>query len=258
MKEIICGIYEIVNKVNGEKYIGQRIDIYKRWRDEKSALNKDEPAWNIHLWRAWKKYGEINFVFNIIEQCDVIELDEREKYWIAYYDSFNNGYNMTIGGQGMIGFTHNPWSDERREHMSVINSGELNPMYGKTHSEEYKDICRDRWTKEGNPNYNKFGEDHPWYGKHHTTESKDKIRKSKIGANNPSHRSVYCYELNKFYNTVKEATEDPLVVGAHISNIVACCRQKAKSCGHLITGEKLHWKYADEIINHSEINELAM
>lgn len=258
MKEVICGIYCIENKVNGKKYIGQSVNIYNRWSDERRLLNKDEDAWNIYLQRAWNKYGEINFSFNIIERCEESQLDEREKYWIKYYDTFNSGYNMTIGGRGMIGVSHKPWIDERREHMCTINSGELNPMYGKTHSEEYKDICRDRWTGENNPNYNKFGDEHPWYGKHHKDESKQRIRDSKIGINNPSHRSVYCYELNKFYNTVKEATEDPLVIGAHISNIVACCKKKKKSCGHLISGERLHWAYAEEITNHDEINDLVV
>ena len=41
MKEVICGIYEIVNKVNGEKYVGQSVDIYKRWKQHRNELKVD-------------------------------------------------------------------------------------------------------------------------------------------------------------------------------------------------------------------------
>lgn len=49
------------------------------------------------------KYGISNFTFEIIEECDKQSLNEREIYWIEYYDSFHNGYNMTIGGTACNG-----------------------------------------------------------------------------------------------------------------------------------------------------------
>ena len=93
--EQICGIYKITNLKNGKSYIGQSIDIYNRWHEHKYADNKPSI---IHL--AIRKYGFDNFLFEIIEKCSKEELDEKEIYWINYYDTFNNGYNLTIGGKG--------------------------------------------------------------------------------------------------------------------------------------------------------------
>ena len=51
-----------------------------------------------------RKYGIENFTFEIIEECSQEQLNEREIYWISYYDSFNKekGYNMTPGGSEPI------------------------------------------------------------------------------------------------------------------------------------------------------------
>jgi len=40
-----------------------------------------------------------NFLFEVIEEVENEKLDEREKYWINYYDSYYNGYNATLGGR---------------------------------------------------------------------------------------------------------------------------------------------------------------
>ena len=49
--------------------------------------------------RAIHKYGKENFTIEVIEKCDQQLLNEREKYWINYYDSYEKGYNSTLGGQ---------------------------------------------------------------------------------------------------------------------------------------------------------------
>ena len=49
--------------------------------------------------RAIHKYGKENFTIKLLEECDRALLNEREKYWIQYYNSFENGYNSTLGGQ---------------------------------------------------------------------------------------------------------------------------------------------------------------
>jgi group I intron endonuclease len=88
------GIYKIENLVNGHCYIGQSIDIELRWRRHKEAVKKvDYP-----LYLAIRKYGIKNFSFKIVQECSVNELDEREIYWIKYYNSYYDGYNQTIGG----------------------------------------------------------------------------------------------------------------------------------------------------------------
>lgn len=55
------------------------------------------------LYKAIRKYGIENFNFDIIEECSADELNEREKYWISYYNSYGeNGYNLTPGGDGYL------------------------------------------------------------------------------------------------------------------------------------------------------------
>lgn len=95
-----CGIYCIENKINHKKYVGQSIDIKSRWRQHKnSSLTRDT-----FLYRAINKYGIENFEFSILEECTEKELDTKEMYWIDFLDTYNHGYNMTLGGSGVSGY----------------------------------------------------------------------------------------------------------------------------------------------------------
>ena len=94
------GIYKIQNLINQQVYIGQSKNIPKRWQKHKSvAFNDKDSSYDLPLYRAIRKYGLENFSFEIIENCLCEELDEKEKFWIQKYNSFFNGYNMTLGGQ---------------------------------------------------------------------------------------------------------------------------------------------------------------
>lgn len=93
-------IYKITNKINGKIYIGQTIQSVKdRWYRHcgKSGISKAEL--NTHFKRAILKYGKENFTIETIEVCDSTKLNDRERFYISYYDSYTNGYNSTIGGQ---------------------------------------------------------------------------------------------------------------------------------------------------------------
>ena len=101
MKNIIVGIYKITNTQNGKVYIGQSVDILRRWR--KHLLNSQSAKsheFNSPLHRAFKKYNISSFSFDIIEYCDKKSLNEKEKYWINFYNSRNKsfGYNIAEGG----------------------------------------------------------------------------------------------------------------------------------------------------------------
>lgn len=91
----MIGIYKITNKINNKVYIGQSKDIYDRWNAHKYYTYSTKTK----LQNAFAKYGISNFIFEIIEECDIKDLDAREKYWINYYHSYEDGYNMTMGGQ---------------------------------------------------------------------------------------------------------------------------------------------------------------
>ena len=94
-----CGIYKIENKINGKIYIGQSVNIEKRWNRHKSASqNVLDHGYETHLYRSFRKYGIKSFDFTIIEKCSIQELNEKERYWIRQYNSFFGGYNLTLGG----------------------------------------------------------------------------------------------------------------------------------------------------------------
>ena len=95
-----CGIYKITNKINGKCYIGQSIHIEKRWTKEKFvSRDPKSSSYNTMLSKAFREYGPENFNFEIVEECPVELLNEKEIYYIDYYDSYFNGYNSTTGGQ---------------------------------------------------------------------------------------------------------------------------------------------------------------
>ena len=95
-----CGIYKIQNRINGDCYVGQSINIEHRWARHKTiGKNYNVNYINIALYKAFYEFGIENFDFSIIEICNKEKLNEREIYWIKYFNSFKNGYNMTLGGQ---------------------------------------------------------------------------------------------------------------------------------------------------------------
>lgn len=113
---MITGIYYIKNIVNGKYYIGQSFDIERRLRVHLRELRNGKHD-NVHLQRAFDKYKESNFTCKILECCTINDLNDLECYYISKYDSFENGYNMTEGGDGAPGFHHNT---ETRKKMSEV------------------------------------------------------------------------------------------------------------------------------------------
>lgn len=101
----MIGIYKITNNINKHCYIGQSIHIEKRWEEHKNKYNWQRES-NKLLYLAFQKYGLENFTFEIIEECNQEQLNIKEQYWIDYYDSYKNGYNLTCGGETNFGENH--------------------------------------------------------------------------------------------------------------------------------------------------------
>ena len=141
----MCGVYMIKNKINGKFYIGSSVDIQKRWINHRVDLRNNKHH-SFQLQQDWSEYGEDNFEFLILEECDVIDIKlirEREQYYLDFYRSYNNniGYNIykvsigTSGGElapcfGRTGDKHPLWGHKGKDapfskSVICINTGEV-------------------------------------------------------------------------------------------------------------------------------------
>ena len=92
-------IYKITNDINQKVYIGMTYgSVEKRWAEHKRDCHKRNLFEKRPLYRAIEKYGIEHFHIELIEETNNPE--EKEQYWIKYYNSFKKGYNATLGGDG--------------------------------------------------------------------------------------------------------------------------------------------------------------
>lgn len=96
----MVGIYKITNLINQKCYIGQSTNISKRWNAHRSAAQNpnNRAHYSSHLYRAMRKYGIENFQFEILEECSVSLLNQKEREYIQKYNSCFAGYNESLGG----------------------------------------------------------------------------------------------------------------------------------------------------------------
>lgn len=99
----MIGIYKFTNKLTGESYIGQSRDIHKRYIQHKCrheiCLHEDTPKEDTYFHLMLRHYGFHNFDFEVLEECEISKLDEKEIYYIEKYKTlYPNGYNKDRGG----------------------------------------------------------------------------------------------------------------------------------------------------------------
>lgn len=151
------GIYLWTNKLTGEMYVGQSINLSERVK-RYFNLSYLKSSNSLLISIALIKYGYINFSFTIIEYCDISVLNEREQY---YLDSLNPEYNILKVAGSSIGikrsegtklriskalkgkyigdkssFFGRARTEETKKAMSLKKRGHNNPMYGKVHTPE--------------------------------------------------------------------------------------------------------------------------
>lgn len=131
----MTGIYKIESP-SGKIYIGSSVNIYHRIKYYKSKNCKGQRK----LFNSIEKYGWGNHKFEILEECTVDKLYERERYYGDKYDVLgDNGLNLILPkiGEVKVGI-----SEETRNKMSESKKGEKNKFYGKNHTEESKEKMR--------------------------------------------------------------------------------------------------------------------
>lgn len=102
-------IYKITNTINNKCYIGKTYkSVQQRWKEHLKSANRDK-CLNRPLYKAINKYGINKFTVEEIGEFEEGLLEEKEIYYIAKFDSYNNGYNATLGGDGKRYFQY---SDE--------------------------------------------------------------------------------------------------------------------------------------------------
>ena len=187
----VRGIYKVTNKINGKVYIGQSVDIGRRWREHMTA--KDD----IYFHKAIQKYGVENFEWEVIEQCKKKDLDEREIYWIEYYDSFNKGYNCTKGGGCTGGGEDNPnWKG------GISLDPEYNKQWYETNKEKMKEY------REANKEKRKE------YNKQYRESNKDKLKeyresnKEKTKEYREANKEKIKQQMKEWYEANKEELKE--------------------------------------------------
>lgn len=223
-------IYKVTNVINNKVYIGQTTDtLEKRW---KRHINSAKKGSNLYFHRALIKYNINNFKIENIDQAQSKkELNDKEKYWIAYYKSYvkDFGYNLTKGGEGGAltgealekmklskkGKKPSPESILKRS-ISLKGKlcGEKNPMYGK------KPV-----------NANKTMEE--FFGKERAEYIKDKIRKStKLAMQKSEKYQNYLKKFeNNYYNHPKHCKYCGKIIkykAGYISCICDNCKKERK------------------------------
>lgn len=211
----MIGIYKITNRINQKSYIGQSVDISRRWAEHR-ILTRDE---TLSLKRAFKKYGIENFDFDVLELCSEEKLDEREIYYISLCKP---EYNRTAGGKGCLEHrqteetkkvlsekSKSQWERKTEEEKRLFAKNNLKgPRKGHSVSEATREKLRAANL-----------------GKKQSIETVEKRRQSiaksgRVRTNEKCKKSVYCYELDTTYESVKAAAEavnvTPSVISAHL------------------------------------------
>ena len=192
-------IYLWTNLVNGKKYVGQTMCFYRRMKNYRHTYP------NAYMERAVNKHGLDNFDITILERdVPLDKLDEREQYWLDYYQSYDldKGYNICKVAGTTKGVTHTEeWCQEHSDYMKE-----------KWKDAEYRKFWQERMS----------GENNYFYGKRFS------------GDKNGHAKAVRCVELNKIYTTVQEASKCSGTSRQNISHVLN---------GRQETAGGYHWEY---------------
>jgi group I intron endonuclease len=154
------GVYQIINSIDGKRYIGSSVNLSKRKNTHFSDLKKQKHK-NRHLLSAYNKYGSNNFKFEIILYCSREDAIFYEQRVIDLYNFSKELYNLSPSAKDNLGFK---MPQSSKDLLSKINKG-------KKHTKESK--LKMSQSRTGKKNH--------MYGKRHTEETKEKVRQARKG-----------------------------------------------------------------------------
>jgi len=188
----MIGIYKITNP-KGKIYIGQSIDIDRRFNEYKKLLCNQSKK----LYNSLKKYSPNLHKFEILEECNMNELSDKEEYYILKYNSHINGLNIKVASKPS-------WTGKKRpEHSKLLKEKGCGFQYIRTkqHKNHMSDVMKKVWS-----------------------EKRDviilKIKQNKIGKKT---KPIKCNETGIIYNSIKECSEQ-----MNISKGILCSFVKGK------------------------------
>ena len=284
-------IYVYFNRAKYEKegiekyYVGQTIETMEQraGKDGRGYRIFDETC-NSKFARSIRKWGWNAFEGKVLEEVDEEDLNELEKFYIKYFDSYKNGYNTTLGGEGIRGY--NPYTNKTEKEMKEIKekmSKSQNKRFKNEEEREKQSIIQKKRYEDKNERekqsiaQKKRWEDQEYRKKQNIAQKKrwenieerekqsiiqkkryeDKNEIEKIsGELNPCAKSVYCNELNIVFSYAKLAAKYcKNVLNSKISSIGSACNGELKSSGRY-NDIKLTWNWTEnldkETLNNAE------
>ncbi len=183
------GIYKITNTINGKVYVGSAVNFDTRWKEHIRELRKGTHH-SSALQNAWNKYGEDNFEFSIIEECERTRkvLLGREQYWMDTLDSVAKGYNIAKTAGSQLGMKMSPEAIAARveKNTGKKRTPETRALMSEVQSNRSPEWCANisaskkrYWAEKGTDSIK--GENNPMYGKSPSQETLEKMSKSLTG-----------------------------------------------------------------------------
>jgi len=205
-------IYVIKNLINGKTYVGQTKNFANRKAGHlyNSRKGNERP-----LYKSIRKHGEENFLFEVVENGISLELiNEREKFWVSHYDSFNpeKGYNLTSGGSRGTEISEETRRKNRKGALITNEKIWNDQEFRQRHKQRCSNLFK-RLHKEGRI------KSHDRSGEKHRQETKDKIGKansiSQKGEKNSQYGTCWIYHSIEMKNLKikKEELESYVLLG---------------------------------------------
>ena len=208
----MIGIYKITSP-KGKVYIGQSVNIPKRFIDYKKSLKKAQ----IRLYNSIKKHGYENHIFEVVEECNTEVLNERERYWQDFYNVLSEGglnCRLTKSNDKSGKLSEETIKKLKNKNFDYLKGNSFRK--GINHSEEIKNKIRSTLIANSKKeNYvngmtGKFKEKNPFFGKKHSKETLKKIRDTynKNFKKNRFKAGFVLLDLSTgiFYNSIGEAS----------------------------------------------------